>query len=305
MQLTTSFPDFFGTTMLPAIKTVLHQTQKVKPQVAPRIFQVDTTQRSIEQYSGQSGLGLFSGINEGGAINIDSSMQLYDKTFTPAKYGLGIGVSHVMVINDKFQLVRNMTRSLAESEIETREIQAAAVINGGFADTGPDGVALFSASHPLPKAGGTQSNLLTVAADLDVTSLELALTQWETQKKANGIMMSLPTPRLLVAPANRWNAYQIARAGQRSETANNTVNAFQNAENGAFGDVIVWSQLTDPDAWFLVANPDDTGLLWLWRLKPYTRPDYDEKTETAYTYRRYMATVGYYDWTGVFGTPGA
>jgi hypothetical protein len=63
--------------------------------------------------------------------------------------------------------------------------------------------------------------------------------------------------------------------------------------------------LTDTDAWFLVAPPDQTGLLWLWRLKPYSEKDYDAKTETAYLYRRYVATVGYYDWVGVFGSPGA
>jgi hypothetical protein len=305
MILTTSFPDFYGTTMLPGLKEVFFQTQKAKPQVAPKIFSVDTTTKSIEQYSGMSGLGLFGGINEGGSINTDTAVQLFDKTFIPLKYGLGVGTTHMMVLNDKFGLVRRLHQCLAESEIETRELQAAAVINGGFADTGPDGVSLFSASHPLPKSGGTQANLLTAAADLDVTSLELGLIQWETMVKANGIQMSLPTPSVLVASANRFNAHEILKGQWRSDTAHRTINAFQYGEHGAVNEIIVWSKLTDPDAWFLMAPPDQTGLLWLWRLKPYTNTDYDAKTETAYFYRRYVATVGYYDWTGAFGTPGA
>jgi hypothetical protein len=199
--------------------------------------------------------------------------------------------------------------ALSNSVGQAREIQAASVYNNGFDSTGayygPDGVALFSSSHPLIKAGGVQNNLLSVASDLDVASLEMALTDWELTKTHEGFLQMLPTPRLLVASNNRWNAAEILKSQQRSDTANNATNAFKFTETGGQIDSIVWPYLSDPDAWFLVGPPDETEMIWLDRKAPYTKSDYVEKNETGYVFMRYRATYGFYGWRAVYGTPGA
>jgi|SRR5215831_471366 len=307
MQVRGQFSDFFFETALPALNAKIWLNFDNAPRMYNKVLGTETTGRSIEQYSQMAGTGLPALIPETGDTPVDNFVQGFNKTFRPAKYGLGIACSQELVEDDQFGIISRRSVALSNSIIQSIEIQAASVLNNGFTTTGPDGKALFAVDHPLVKSGGTQSNVLAAAADLDVTSLELALTDWETTKTAEGFLQMLSTPRLLVAPANRWNAYEILRSTMRSDTANHTANAFSGGgEHGnAVADILIWKFLTDPDAWFLVAPPDETCLLWLWRKQPYTKDDYIEKNETGYVFMRYRADFGFYDWRGTYGTPGA
>jgi hypothetical protein len=308
MNVRGNFSDFFDTTMLPAMDAKIDEGIKQKPPMFNVILREDSTTRSIKQYSGVTGVGPLRLVNEGADTDTDTIVQLFDKTMRPAKYGLGVAATRELVDDDQFGVISDRAEALGLSVSQTMEIQAASVLNNAFDATnyaGPDGVALCSASHLLVKGGGLQSNILAVAADLDVTSLEQALTDWETIKTQEGFFQSLGTPRLLAAPANRWNGIEILRSDRRSDTANNATNAFKYTENGGVPDLLIWAQLTDPDAWFLVAPPKQTQLVWLWRKKPYTTRDYNEKNETGVVYKRYRADFGFYGWKGVYGTPGA
>lgn len=308
MMIRGQFSDFFFETMLPALKAVADNTLRAKPKMYDKVLNVISTTRSIEQFSQMAGLGLATEVGEGSDTPVDNFVQGYDKTYKPVKYGLGVSCSQELVEDDKAGIISKRAARLADSIGQTIEIQAASVYNNAFDVTnhaGPDGVALCSASHPLVKAGGVQNNLLSVAADLDVTSLELALTDWETLKTHEGFYQMLPTPKVLVAPQNRWNVAEILKGQMRSDTANNTTNAFKYAETGAVVDFMVWSQLTDPDAWFLVAPASELEAMWVWRKQPYTKEDFDEKKETGTMYLRYRATYGFHGWRGIYGTPGA
>lgn len=308
MMFRGQFSDFFNETMLPALNAKIWQTFKATPQLAKQILASETTSRSIEQYSQMVGVGLPSQIDEGGDIAVDAMVQGFNKTFKPVKYGLGIAATQELVEDDKVGIVSKRSVLLAESVAQDREIRAASVFNNAFDGTnyaGPDAKALCASDHPLVKAGGTQSNILSAAADLDVTSLELALTDWELLKDHRGFLQTLSTPKVLVASQNRWNVAEILKSQMRSDTANNTANAFKYGETGAVVDYLVWKYLTDPDAWFLVAPPSETETLWLDRKAPYTKSDYIEKNETGFVYMRYRATYGFYGWKGVYGTPGA
>lgn len=306
MQIRGQFSDFFLSTMLPALNAKIREAYKAKKAVAPRVLNVTGTTRSIEQYAIVSGVGLPTLVGEGEDTPTDNFVQGFSKTFTPAKYGLGIAATQELVEDDKFGIMSSRSVALSNAIYQSREIQAASIFNNGFSDTGPDGQSLFAASHPLIKSGGTQNNLLSVAADLDVTSLELAMTDWELTKTHEGYYQMYGSPKVLVASNNRWNVTEILKSQMRSDTANHTINAFdEGTETGDVIDYIVWAFLTDPDAWFLVAPPTETELIWLDRKAPYTKSDFVEKNETGYVYMRYRADFGYYGWKGVYGTPGA
>jgi phage major head subunit gpT-like protein len=313
MQIRGNFSDYFFETALPANNAVIWQAYKQKPMLYKSLFQVETSNRSIEQHSQVSGVGLFSEIPEGGEVRTDQPIQGFDKTFRHRRYGLAVEMSRDLVEDDNFGLVKRQNIELGLSCNETIEIDAATTFNYAFTTTGPDGVtnssagpdgkALCATDHPLWKAGGTQSNLGT-AADLDVDALDLALVAWETMKRANGHLVGLPTPRLLVAPANRLNAHEILKGMDRSDTANRTINAFKYGENGPVDDILVWARLTDSDAWFLVAEPSQTGLIWYWRVKPYTKGFFDDRTERGGTAMRYKKSHGFTDYLGVYGNAG-
>jgi hypothetical protein len=308
MQIRGQFSDFFFETALPAINAKIWQSFKAKSPMAKLLLNSDTTTRSIEQFSQMTGVGLPTLIVETEDTPTDSMVQGFNKTFRPAKYGLGIACSQELVEDDKMGIVARRGVALSNSIFQSREIQAASVFNNAFDGTNfplPDLKALCASDHPLVKAGGTQNNLLSVAADLDVTSLELALTDWELIKTHEGFLQMLPKPRVLVAAQNRWNVSEILKSQMRSDTANNTRNAFQDSEQGGTIESLCWSYLTDPDAWFLVAPPAETETLWLDRKAPYTKSDFIEKNETGFVYMRYRATYGAYGFRGVYGTPGA
>jgi hypothetical protein len=308
MQIRGQFSDFFFETMLPALNAKIWQNFKAKPKAYDKFLNVDTTGRSIEQFAFVAGVGLPVAVAEGADTPTDTLVQGFYKTFKPAKFGLGIAASQELVEDDKFGVISRRTVALSNSINEGIEIQAASVLNNAFTGSGvtlPDGQPLCSASHPLVKSGGVQSNLLSVAADLDVASLELALTDWELTKTHEGYLQMYPTPRVAVASANRWNVAEILKSQLRSDTANNAANAFKYTETGGVIEPLVLPRLTDPDAWFLLAPPSETELLWLWRKQPYTKSDYIEKSETGFVYMRYRGDYGAYGWRGVYGTPGA
>ena len=310
MQIRGQFSDFFFETMLPALNAKIWQNFKAKKFLYNQVLNTDTSTRSIEQYAMMAGVGLPTLIGETEDTPTDTFVQGFYKTFKPAKYGLGIAASQELVEDDKFGVISRRAVALSNSIYQAREIQGASVFNNGFDQTnyqGPDGYCLFSASHPLVKAGGVQANLIAVAADLDVGSLELGLTDWELIKTHEGFLQMLPTPRVMVASANRWNVTEILKSQTRSDTANRvSINAFQTGtETGGAIEPLVWPYLTDPDAWFLVAPAAETETMWLDRKAPYTKSDFVEKNETGYVYMRYRADFGFYGWRGVYGSPGA
>lgn len=305
MQIRGQFSNFFYSTMLPALNAKIWQNFRAKPKMYDKLMHVDSTGRSIEQYAQMAGVGLPSLIPEGAETPLDTMVQGFSKTYQPLKYGLGIAASQELVEDDKFGVISRRTVALSNSINQSIEIQAASVYNNGFVNTILDGQPLFSASHPLVKAGGVQNNLLSVAADLDPASLELALTDWELTRSQEGFLQMQPTPRVVVASANRWNVAEILKSQQRSDTANNATNAFKFTEAGGTVESICWPYLTDPDGWFLAAPPDECEILWLWRKQPYTKSDYVENKETGYVFMRYRADFGPYGYRGVYGTPGA
>lgn len=301
-----NFSDFFQETMLPALHAIIRNKYRQYPLHYTKIFRMETSTRSIEQTSQVSGVGLFQEIPEGTEIHLDQPVQGFDKTFKHARFGLGVEFSRDTVEDDKIGLIARQTAELARSARETQEIQGASDFNNGFSASfpGPDGKALFATDHPLYKAGGAQSNRAAVSADLDVTSLQLGLTDFETMRDAAGKLIHVPCQKVVVHPANRWLAHELLKSALRPDTANNATNAFQFATDG-LPDPFVWRYLTDPDAWFLTAAPEDTELIWFWRRKTYTDSDYEKRTEAACVLTRYRMSHGWSDFYGVWGNPGA
>jgi phage major head subunit gpT-like protein len=298
------FSDFYLDTMKPALKALIWNEYNQRPAQWSQIFDVQTSNRSIEQTSQLSGVGLFRSITEGGAVTYDSPVQGFDKTYIHTRSGLGIKVSQDVVEDDKIGLVAKAHRELARSCQETLEIAVAAHFNTGTAVTGFDGVSLFNANHPLTKVGGVQNNIAAAAADLDVVSLQLALTDCRGMVDSSGKKIRVPWKKLIVAPANEYQAYEIVKSPMRPDTANNAANALKYGESG-MPTVFVWDYLTDPDTWFLVANPSDTRLLFFWRRKPYTKSWYEDETETGITAMRYKCSHGWSDFYGTYMVPGA
>lgn len=304
MQVTGNFTDFYGSTMLPALRSVIDRGYKQRPPQFTSLFNVNPSSRSIEQFSQVSGVGRFTQLTEGQAIRKDLPVQGFNSTFKHVRYGLAVPTTIDVVEDDMWGLINQMHQDLGWSCSETRELDAASTFNNAFSGSflGPDSVALCSASHPLYKVGGVQSNLMT-AADLDMYSLQVMMTAFELMKRPSGELIHVPPSQLIVAPANRFVGYALTRSSDDPSTADRSVNPLAGAEDG-MPKLFVYRYLTNPVSWFLKAAPQSTGLVWFDRKKPYTKSWTDDETEVGVVGMRYKKSHGWNNYIGLIGNAG-
>lgn len=304
MQVTGNYTDFYGDTMLPALRAVIDRGYRARPPKFSQIFNMNPSTRSIEQFSQVSGVGRFTQLSEGGKIRYDQPVQGFKSTFKHVRYGLAVPTTIDVVEDDEWSLINTMHRDLGWSCNETRELDAVSTFNNGFTSgvNGPDGVPLFSASHPLYKIGGLQSNLMT-AADLDIYSLQTAMTAFELQKRPSGEFIHITLAKLIVHPNNRFVAYALTKSDDDPSTAARSVNPLKGAEDG-MPSTFVWQYLSSTTAWFISGEPQDTGLVWFDRKKPYTKSWTDDETEVGVVGMRYKKSHGWNNYIGLVGNAG-
>lgn len=281
IQTQNSFPGLFGPGLLPFLTTITFDRFKQRAPEFPQFYRMMTSTREMEQTHGFTGLGNLVKKGEGAPTSYDSALQLFPKTFTHEQFTLGYRITKIMLMNDRYALMAKMAKALGRSAAETRELYAADLINSN--PTGPDGVALFSASHPLVKSGGLQSNRLGVTSDLDTVSMELALTAYRQLKNHEGQLCRVQPGKLVVPPALEWRGIELLSGTMKSGTADNTVNAFRNRQDGEgnLTKLTVWNYLTDPAKWYIwPANNDEHELRWYDREKFNVQYDEDFDTRT-------------------------
>lgn len=302
----TQFTDLFGTTMLPAIDAVIFGKFNKRPDEYVKYFNVKETDRSIEQTTQVSGLGVFVNVGEGQNTRYDSPIQGFDKTYTPTDWTLGFKTTHRAMADDKFGIVQKLASELGRSARETIEIEAANVYNRAFNSsyTGPDGKVLCATDHPL-LGGGTQRNRPSVQVDLDIPSLEAGLTDFRNQVDSRNKKVRLSPTRLVVPSALEFAATEILYSQLRSDNANNAINAFKNRDGEPTLTRSVYDYLTDTDAWFILADSSDLEVRFYWREKFDTMHDTDFDSRSLKTAGWMTFDVGFSQYDGVWGSAGA
>ena len=310
MFIRTLFPDLYLQSMLPAIDEVVMTKYSQFPDEFSSVFRMDSSSRSIEQTTEVTGFGQFAVIPEGGDARYDDALPGFNKTYIHAQYGLGFRVTKVAMDDDKFGVVKKLATELGRSAKETKEVTVANVINTGFNDTfspstvvGPDGVTLFNTAHPLI-GGGTQSNRLSYATDPDVTSIQLVLTLMRQTLDQRGKKLRIPPKTLIVPPNLEFIAAELLGGQDRPDTANRTINAFRRRSGlPSFDSWMVWDYLTDPDAWMVEGNVEDTELRYYDR-EPFNTVhdiDFDSRSVKTAGWMRFVA--GFNGFYGIVGVP--
>lgn len=274
------------------------------PMEYSEIFEVEKSAMHREEDVETTGFGLAQVKTEGGSVAYDTQSQGGTKTYTHVAYGLGYIVTREEM-DDNLYKSRAFKRGkqLAFSFRTTKEIVAANVLNRAFSNsyTGMDGKELLATDHPT--IAGNQSNELAVSADLSEAALEDILTQIGEAKNSRGLQIALRGQKLIVAPANAFEAERIIKSSLQNDTANNAVNAIRSM--GLLpGGVAVNHYLTDDDAWFVKTDAPN-GLMMFQRTPFEFKKDNDFDTDNAKAkgYERY--SVGWTDWRGVYGSQGA
>jgi phage major head subunit gpT-like protein len=304
MFIRTLYPDLYLESMLPAIDEVVQMKYARFPEEYSEVFRMETSSRSIEQTTEITGFGQMAVVPEGENTRYDEALPAFNKTYNHAQYSLGFRTTRIAMDDDKFGVVKKLSSELGRSAAETKEVTAAATFNNGFVlANGPDGVPLFSTAHPLV-GGGTQSNMLAFPSDPDVTSMQLALTGMRTSLDHRGKRQRIPPRKAIFPAALEFVGAELLGGPDRPDTANRAINAFRRRSGmPSFDTWMVWDYLTDPHAWFIEADQEDTELRFYWREKFNTVHDLDFDSRSTKTAGWMRFSSGFNGFYGVFGVP--
>lgn len=287
----------------PGLAALFGTTYNDMPKMHTQIFDVKESDKLYEEVQELAGFGLASVKSEAGSIAYTSSIQGPTTRFTNVVYGLGFMETEESVDDNQYAgRATNKTAALARSMAHTKETVVANVLNRAFSSSylGGDGKQLIASDHPT--VNGTQSNTLSVAADLSESSLEDMMINLMNATDSTGLRIALQAKKLIVAPNEAFNATRILKSSGQNDTANNAVNALKNM--GYLSEVVVWPFLTDADAWFVKTDVPNGLILFNRRAASLQKDsDFDTGNYKHKATERYVP--GWGDWRGIFGSAGA
>ena len=269
------------------------------------LYEIETSERSFEEETKLSGFSAAPVKNEGSAIAYDNAQEAWTARYNHETIALGFSLTEEAIEDNLYDsLSARYTKGLARAMAYTKQVKAAATLNNGFsaAYPGGDGVALFSAVHPLVN-GGTNGNTPTTQADLNETSLEnavIAIAAWTDER---GLLIAAKPKKLVVPPALQFVATRLLETELRVGTNNNDINAIKN--NGSVSEGYTINHfLTDTNAWFLTTDVPN-GLKMFVRTPLSNSMDGDFDTGNVRYKSRERYSFGWSDPLGIYGSSGS
>lgn len=267
-----------------------------------KLFDVMSSQKNFEEDVEVTGFGLVPVKSEGGSISYDSETQGPTTRYTHVTYGMGYICTEEEYEDNLYEMVsKRRVSALAFSAQTTKETVHANILNRAFnnAYLGGDGLELCSTAHVT--VDGTQSNELATPADLSEASLEDLCIQIMNAKNSRGLRIQLTPQKLVVNPANYFDARRIIESELQNDTSNNAKNIVGTMFSGG---LISWTFLSDTDAWFVTTDAPRGLIHWKRRSGAFAQDnDFDTSNRKAKFTERYSA--GWTDWRSVYGSPGA
>jgi len=291
----------FSKLLLPGIREIYGLEYAQYPEEYSKVYAVDTSTMAYDEDQGITGLGLVPTKPEGRGITYDQAFQGYTKRYTHVAYGLGIIITREAYEDDQYRKMRLLPKALARSVRQSIETLGAATFNNAFTASaayyGGDSKEMCATDHPLI-GGGTFSNELDTAADLDISSFEQALLDISEFVDDRGLKVAARPKLLIIPPSLDFQAQYILKSDKLPDSAENNYNP---AKGLLPYTIMHW--LTDTDAWFIQTDVP-LGLTWLWRRRPEFGEDTDFDSENAKYKTTFRCQCGWTDPRGIFGSPG-
>jgi hypothetical protein len=291
--------------LLPGLNALFGLQYATYDQEHKEIYETETSERSFEEETKLSGFSAAPVKNEGSAISYDNAQEAWTARYNHETIALGFSLTEEAIEDNLYDsLSARYTKALARAMAYTKQVKAAAVLNNGFSSNylGGDGVALFSASHPLI-TGGVNSNIPSTAADLNETSLEAAVIQISLWTDERGLLIAAKPKKLVVPSSLQFVATRLLETELRVGTNDNDINALKN--NGSISEgYCVNHFLTDTNAWFLTTDVPN-GMKHFVRSPLANSMDGDFDTGNVRYKSRERYSFGWSDPLGMFGSAGA
>jgi len=280
------------------------------------------------------GLGLGQEIGEAESVPYSTPAEGHTMAYYYKQYGLGYGVTDLMLKDDYHKKIVGLAGDLAESQNELIELEAMKLYNEAENTTinkVKDGLALCAATgHGLlspavpylqPGGGATVANRLynipLVSGDLSETTLKEAYEYYDNMVNEKGFKKKMHPSQLMVSIDDQYIAHRLltqeyggvlAGGGLAAQPQGTSTGVAENAHMDSFSNpsngfiqpyTVVPLRYMDTDRWFFNASEHDNKLMW--KEQPEQKSMYDFDTRTT----RYSSVMRFglkaYEYRGTFG----
>ena len=265
------------------------------------IFPAEASDRAFEEEVMLSGFASAPVKQEGAGVVFDQAQETFTARYTHDTIALAFSITEEAIEDNLYdRLAARYTRALARSMSNTKQVKAAAVLNNAQVTTalGGDGVSLINNAHPLA-TGGTFSNVLAVAADLNETSLEQSLIDIAGFVDERGLKVALNGTKMIIPKELQFTAERLMKSPQRTSTADNDINAIVNMGMIPEG-YRVNNFLADSDSFFILTDTPN-GFKHFVRSPIKTAMEGDFDTGNVRFKARERYSFGWSDPRAVFG----
>jgi hypothetical protein len=161
---------------------------------------------------------------------------------------------------------------------------------------GSDGKALAATDHPIPKTGGTASNL-NAAGSLTSTALQDSITLMRRTPDDTGRRGGYSPSRfiLVVGPVNEWKAETILNTMQVQGSANNDQDPLNKYKKRIT--LYILDELNDWDGWVLI-DADNNPYQYFIGMEPTFTSEQDFETSTHLNKSEFEFSTDFHDWRG-------
>lgn len=194
-----------------------------KKNYIPLLFSEMNSTRAQENHHSVGAFGRMQDWD--GTVHYDSFDNGYDNTYRHNKKSTGVQVERELWEDLEYSRIKQRVTNVAYGVHKTLQHDAISVFNNAFSSsyTGPDNVALCSASHHLVPDDDAQSNTDTL--DLTISNLETVRNRMTQFKDDRGDVMEIFGNLLIVGDYWHKIAKQIVGSEKEAFTAENQLNA--------------------------------------------------------------------------------
>ncbi len=132
--------------------------------------------------------GLAAELDEGQTLHLGGMKEGVNYRFVAREFGRMVPITEIAMEDNKYPEAVDLAKRNKRSIWKTADVDAASLLNRAFSTSypGPDGVPMFSASHPLPY-GGVISNTMATPMSPSPAAYNLIASTVAKQKGHDGI----------------------------------------------------------------------------------------------------------------------
>lgn len=275
--------------LTPVISKFISDGNKAQPSVYKQFITDTTTDNFFVKRSRTGGFGDFPMLDEGDVMNYSLPDTGDSVVIQPERRQLAFAITFIDKKFNNMNKVQRYSESLRGAAMRTIEKVAVLPLNLGFDSGYPyvDGQPLFSLSH-VRLNGTITANTPSSQVDLTMAALEAAYTSFIGTVGEDGTVINNIPRYLVVSTANAVNAARLLNSVNYYTGSGSGTNPPNAADTGVYNFIkglnlipVVDPYLTDPDAWFLLADKSMNSYEMVWNEQLTPRGFDDNQTQDS------------------------